>query len=411
MTDVIVLGAGMVGVSTGLALQAQGHAVTIVDRKAPGTETSFGNAGVIQVEAAEPYGLPRDFKTLLRIALGQTNDVFWRAKDLVSMAPALFSYFRHSRPDEHARISRIYSSLTSSATIDHAPLIEAAHAQNIVSRDGLALLFRDERAFDRAALDAERVRQTFGVTSRVLGGTEYRREESALISTPAGAIHFDQSWSCSDPGGLTEAYAHLFQSRGGRIVLGDAGSFEQNESGWRVTTEEGAVEAEQIVVALGPWSPQLLKRIGYSIPMVYKRGYHGHYRTSFTLRRPFLDAANGVVAASMRQGLRVTTGAALFAPQSEGDVRQLERGRAGLSQLLDIGPRIEEDQWFGTRPCLPDMVPMVGRAPRHKGLWFNFGHGHQGFTLGPTTARLLATAFQTGNDDVLVGLRPAERVN
>ena len=65
-------------------------------------------------------------------------------------------------------------------------------------------------------------------------------------------------------------------------------------------------------------------------------------------------------------------------------------GIVAIGDLLDIGPPVNELEWFGTRPCLPDMLPLVGAAPHHQNLWFNFGHGHQGFTLGPTCAELLA---------------------
>ncbi|WP_320203182.1 NAD(P)/FAD-dependent oxidoreductase [Agrobacterium rosae] len=409
MAEIVVLGAGMVGVSSALALQAGGHDVTIVDRKSPGRETSFGNAGIIQVEAAEPYPLPRDIGTQIRIALGRTNDVFWRPFALLDMAPALLAYFRHSAPVRHATIARVYAGLTSRASRDHAPLIEAANAQNMISREGLICLYRDAHAFDTAAKDAERIRCVYGVTSRALSGVDYRAEEPALIMTPAGAIHWDQSWSCSDPGGLTQAYAELFSRQGGRILRGDALTLSHSGRGWSVLSREGLIEAEQAVVALGPWSPELLKSFGYRIPMIYKRGYHCHFDMPVTLRRPFLDAANGVVAASMRQGLRITTGAALVMRDAPADSRQLEHGRRSLGELLDLGERVEEEQWFGTRPCLPDMLPLVGEAPRHKGLWFNFGHGHQGFTLGPTTASLLSEAI-TGNAEVVEHLQPTGRL-
>jgi len=410
MADMLVIGAGMVGVSTALALQARGHDVTLVDRKAPGRETSFGNAGIIQAEAAEPYALPRDLATLLRFGAGLTNDVMWRPRGVLEMAPALWSYFRNSLPAKHATTSRIYARLTSRATADHAPLIEAAGAENLMSRQGLAILYRAPAAFAAAVTDAERVHGTYGVTFRASDGLGYLREEPALTKAPAGVIVWDQSWSCASPGDLTAAYAALFSRRGGRVLTGDAGTLQQAGQGWSVLTESGATTAETAVVALGPWAPQLLKRFGYRIQMIYKRGYHGHYGMDVALRRPLLDVANGVVAAPMTSGLRISTGAALVHRGAGPDTRQLDRGLRALGEIMDIGARRDEPQWYGSRPCLPDMLPMVGRAPRHSGLWFNFGHGHQGFTLGPTTAELLAQAHEQGSEAVLGAISPAGRL-
>lgn len=411
MADIIVLGAGMVGISTALAFQERGHSAIVIDRKPPGRETSYGNAGVIQAEAAEPYALPLDIGTLLKMGTGITNDVVWTFSGLFRMTPALLSYFRYSTPGRHREISRVYAALTSRATDDHAPLVEAANAQNLIARDGLSILYRDQANFEAAAEDAERVNRIYGTTFRELAGTAYAQEEPAMKVAPAGAIHWTQSWSCSNPGALVEAYADLFRKRGGTILTGDALSLTQTAKGWSVTTDDGLQQAETVVVALGPWSPELVKTFGYSVPMIYKRGYHGHYKTLTPLRRPFLDYSNGIVAASMQKGLRISTGAALVSRDAHANPKQLHRGRNALEDLLEIGEHVEEPQWFGTRPCLPDMLPLVGASPRHKGLLFNFGHGHQGFTLGPTTARLLANDFDAPTAGHLKGLTPAGRLN
>ncbi|WP_145963066.1 NAD(P)/FAD-dependent oxidoreductase [Mangrovicoccus ximenensis] len=127
--------------------------------------------------------------------------------------------------------------------------------------------------------------------------------------------------------------------------------------------------------------------------------------------RPFLDVDNGIVATPMTDGLRLATGAALVTRASAPDTRQLERGHAGISDLIETGERIGEPQWSGTRPCLPDMLPLVGAAPGHAGLWMNFGHGHQGFTLGPTTGALLAQMASGQAADGFDALLPKNRVH
>lgn len=389
MSDFIVLGAGMVGVSSALALQDAGHDVVIIDRVEPGLETSFGNAGIIQAEAAEPYALPQDVATLLRYALGKSNDVTWQLGASLKMAPALWRYFRNSSGARYQAISQIYAQLAARATTDHQPLIEASDSETMIERNGLAMLYRDESTFNEACERAQRMLSDYGVTSRIVDGVHYMQEEPALKQAPVGAVHWLQSWSCKDPGGLTQAYGKLFEARGGRIYRGDANTLTQSNLGWSVNTDNGALSAAHVVVALGPWSAQFLRSFGYHISMVYKRGYHGHYKQPVALKRPFLDVANGVLAAPMNQGIRVTTGAALVDMDAAPEPTQLTRGVEQLSTMLTLGDRVRETQWYGTRPCMPDMLPVVGAAPKHRNMWFHFGHGHQGFTQGPTTALLL----------------------
>ncbi|WP_334191621.1 NAD(P)/FAD-dependent oxidoreductase [Pararhodobacter sp.] len=410
MSEILVLGAGMVGVSTALALQAQGHAVTLADRTAPGRETSFGNAGVIQVEAAEPYAMPRAPGQLLRYGLGLSNDLVWSPAGLTRMAPALWRYWRASAPARHAKAAALYAQLTGRATADHAPLIAASGSENLISREGLALVFRRQAAFEAEAATAERLAQRYGVSSRAYAGTEWLREEPALTSAPAGVVHYTGSWSAADPGALTRAYADLFERRGGRVVLADAGTLAATGSGWRLTGPDGPIEAAQTVLCLGPWTGAALRRFGLRVPMVLKRGYHAHYDAPLRPRRPFLDADNGVVISAMRQGLRMTTGAALVAQDAPGNPRQLSRAERQIGDLIELGRRAEAPPWFGTRPCLPGMLPMVGRVPGQTGLWVNFGHGHQGFTLGPTTAALLTEVMTGATTPLHDALAPAAQL-
>lgn len=406
MAEFIVLGAGMVGVSSALALQEQGHQVILVDRKEPGEETSFGNAGIIQAEAVEPYAWPRDFMTLWRYAIGDTNDVVWKLGASVKMTPALWQYFQNSSSTRYPAISMLYAQLAGRSIADHGTLIEQAGAQDLILKQGLAMLYRDEPSFKEACAKAKRLHDQYGLESRIQDGPSYQTEEPALIQAPVGVVHWLPSWSCKDPGGLTQAYANLFVARGGELCHGDANSLQQTSTGWQMDTEHGAISAEQVVIALGPWTPEFLKRFDYSIPMVYKRGYHGHYKVTTPLNRPFLDVANGVLAAPMNRGIRVTSGAALVDLNSSSEPVQLERGVDALRTILSMGDRVRENQWYGTRPCMPDMLPVVGKAPRHANMWWHFGHGHQGFTQGPTTAKLLVQAILGESSELLTALSP-----
>ena len=225
---------------------------------------------------------------------------------------------------------------------------------------------------------------------RALSGAELAKAEPVLRDDLPGAIHWLDTWTVSDPGALVTAYAELFERLGGTIVLGDAQTLQQTATGWSVETDQGRIDAAPAVVTLGPWSPDLLLKFGYRIPLVRKRGYHMHYSGGASLDLPLVDKAGGYAMGPMAKGIRITTGAELTGMDALATPVQLASAEASARELIDLGKRVEPDPWFGTRPCTPDMLPVLGPAPRHPGLWMNFGHGHQGFTLGPATGRLLA---------------------
>ncbi len=386
----IVLGGGMVGVSSALHLLRRGWSVVLVDRKEPGRETSFGNAGFIQSEAVRPYAMPRDLLSLARIATGLSNDVHYRLMSLPRHIGPLLRYWWHSAPARHRQICAAYARIIAHATSEHDVLIRETNAGALVRRGGYRLLHRDRAALDEAVAIAEANRNEYGVNFCVLSGSELAKAEPILRDDLPGAIHWLDTWTVSDPGGLVAAYAMLFKRLGGTIVRGDAQTLTQTSSGWSLSTDDGPVDAEAAVVALGPWSPDLLRRFGYHFPLVRKRGYHRHYRGGASLDLPLVDAAFGYAMAPMADGLRITSGAELTSPDAAPTPVQLTRAEAAARQLLDLGAGVEERPWYGTRPCTPDMLPIIGSAVRHRGLWLNFGHGHQGFTLGPATGRLLS---------------------
>lgn len=396
--NVIVLGAGMVGTSTALALQRRGFDVLLIDRRAPGSETSYGNAGVIQGEACEPYSLPREWGRLWQIALKRDNSVDWDLAGLWEQARPLMAYWHRSAPARHRRISAIYSDLVQKSTADHAYWIAASGSDSLIRRSGYRLVLRDARSFANEVRKAELWRDRYGVDSAYEDSATLAAAEPALRRAMAGAIHWKDAWTCADPGALVRAYANLFVQRGGTLIQGEARALLPMAAGWKIEANADSIEAANVVVALGPWSPHALSPLGYKINMVRKRGYHMHFMhppvasgsSVPSLNLPLIDADVGAVYAPMRAGLRVATGADLSSAAPVSFPRQLRRAEAAARELLDLGPQVEQRAWAGVRPCMPDMLPMVGAAPRHPGLWFNFGHGHQGFTLGPTTGELLA---------------------
>ena len=389
-SEVLVLGAGMVGVGTALALRQRGHAVTLVDRQAPGQETSYGNAGIIQREAVRPYAFPRDWRKLVDVALGRGNDVHYHAGDMPALVPRLLRYWSHSAPKAYPEIAAAYAALIAHSLSEHARWIGLAGADELVKREGWMQGFRTPALFEQAGREAQQAAQAHGLGCDLLDSEALARRVPALRQRMAGAIHWRDPWAVNDPGELASRYAALFERMGGRLLRGDAASLRQQGAGWAVDTADGPVEARHAVLALGPWADAELNRWGYRFPLFVKRGYHRHFAGGATLDMPLLDVEQGVMLAPMRRGLRLTTGAEFARIDAAPTPVQLAHAEQSTRQLLDLGQGVEAKPWLGARPCTADMKPVIGAAPRHAGLWFNFGHGHQGFTLGPASGRLLA---------------------
>ena len=399
-TDILVLGAGMVGTCTALHLAERGHSVALVDRSAPGGETSYGNSGIIQREAVEPYAFPRDWASLVKVAFKRGMDVNYHFGALPFLLPHLARYWHASGPSRYPRISAEFSCLIAHSISENARLIEQAGADDLIRRTGYRAIFRTSEKFDLAASRAATLSRRYGIRHAVQSSAELAVAEPALrqpvAQSLAGAIHWLEPWTVNDPGELVARYAKLFTRIGGRFVQGDATSLRPHAGSWRVMTHEGPLEAQHAVIALGPWADTVIRPLGYRLPLFVKRGYHRHYSGpgAMLLRMPLLDAERGMVLVPMSRGLRITTGAEFAKLGAPPTPVQLYKAEAAACELIDLPPAIEATPWMGNRPCTPDMLPVIGRAPRHTGLWFNFGHSHQGFTLGAVSGRLLADLLE-----------------
>lgn len=389
--DVAVLGAGIVGVSAALHLQSRGRDVVLVDRHgSAGRETSYGNAGLIERSSFLPHSFPRDLGALLTYARGASPAHYHRSA-LLRIAGFLARYWRASSPTGVRRTALALRPLVLACLAEHESLIEAAGAERLVRHEGWIKVFRTAKGEDEAGAEAEAL-AAFGATLERLDPGRLAALEPHLEPGLRGGVHFRDPASVSDPGALVEAYARLFVARGGRFVAGDARTLTQAGDGWTLRTDAGDLATRDVVIALGPWADEILRPLGYRIPFAVKRGYHRHYRPqgNAVLNRPVLDAENGYVLAPMAAGIRLTTGAEFALRDAPPTPVQLAALEPVARRFFPIGEAVEPAPWLGARPCLPDMVPIIGPAPRHRGLWFDFGHQHLGLTLGPVSGRLIA---------------------
>ncbi|ULT68709.1 FAD-binding oxidoreductase [Pseudomonas sp. BC42] len=387
----LVLGAGIVGVSSALHLQARGRQVVLLDRQPPGNGTSHGNAGLIERASVIPYAFPREVTKLVRYGLNQQSDVRYSLRHLPKAGPWLLQYWRHSSPKGLAAATRAMLPLIERCVTEHLALARPANMLELIADGGWLEAFNEQQAFDFAQRAAADLRD-YELNYRVLDRTELLALEPGLHPDIVGGLHWLDPKTVSDPGGLTRGYAELFKQRGGQFVIGDALTLTQIEGGWQIQSELGPITAREVVVALGPQASGIFEPLGYRIPLAIKRGYHMHYAAvpGTRLQHPILDPVGGYVLAPMVGGIRLTTGIEFADCEDPINEIQLRRCEALARNFYPLGERLDAEPWLGRRPCLPDMCPVIGPAPRHPGLWFNFGHAHHGLTLGPVSGQLLA---------------------
>jgi D-amino-acid dehydrogenase len=416
-TDVIVLGAGVVGTCLALHLQKRGFSTLLIDRAEAGTATSFGNAGLIQQEGIYPYAFPQNLLTLFRYATHQSLDAHYHARDLLRLMPFLMRYWWHSRPHHHAAIAAQYAPLIQSSVSEHLALAAEAEALPLIRERGWLKLFRTPQERDKHFQEAEQLKNAFNVRSRALNAHDLRILEPDLTPELVGALHWTEPASVLNPQALTQAYLSLFQKLGGEFMQADLQNRPEQRVGhhgsakWRSETHHKRLyQARHLVVALGPWSADFVAQWGYKYCMAVKRGYHRHYQWGETaqkqragLTHTVLDYERSYLLAPMfsergESCVRLTTGAEFARRDAPQTPVQLIGAEPIARTLIPLGAPLDEKPWMGSRPCTPDMLPIMGAAPNHKNLWFSFGHAHHGLTLAAASGRLMT--------DLIAGTEP-----
>ena len=389
----VVLGAGMVGIACGLSLRQRGLAVTVLDPLGPGAATSHGNAGVLARSSLMPFNHPGLWAQLPALLRGRNPGFRYHLPWVLGQWRWGLSFLRHARDAAFQETTTALDALIRHSGAVHRRWMAESDIAHRRRDDGWLFLYRSEPGFTGGAFGRETLAR-FGVASRVLDAHELHDLEPHLKPVFRRALWVQDASAVDNPGEVVRGYAAWLQGLGGAVHTDEATGLRRHRHGWTVHTRAGsALEADHVVVALGPWSRDFLRgQFGLRLPLGFERGQHRHFRPAAgtALNRPVYDTAGGYVLAPMAQGLRLTTGVELNAQHAPPDKSQLEAAERAAREAMPLGERTSDPDWLGSRPTLPDCRPMIGECPGQDALWLALGHQHIGFSTGPGTGELLA---------------------
>lgn len=395
---VTVIGAGIVGLSAALYLQRDGHRVTIIDPRAPGTGTSYGNAGGLVFTSCAQLAMPGLLRRVPRMLSDPLGAVTLRWHYLPRIAPWLLRLALAGRPARAEAISRALAALNGHAAEAWRDLARQSGAETLLREVGWLKVYETDAALAATAFERELMTRR-GRRFELLNADELRQLEPGLAPIFRHGFFQPDAAFCADPAAATSRFAADFLSRGGTIVRDEVTGFELSARPRRVVTLNGGHETEAIVLAAGAWSRGLARRLGARVRLDTERGYHLMLPAADPgLRRPVVNGEEHFVLCPMETGLRLTSQIEFAGLDAPPDYRRI-RGLLPRAKRMLPGLRAEErSAWLGFRPSLPDSLPVIGHSPRHGDVVFAFGHGHLGLTQGPATGRIVA--------DLLAGRGP-----
>jgi len=392
-TDVIVLGAGIVGVSAAYAARQRGLSVVLVDRREPGSETSYGNAGILSSGSITPLNNPALWTALPKYLTNRHAALRWNPAWVVQNPAWVARFLTETAVSRlRPRATALHGLIGASLKLHREWIVQAGAAHRIRETGWLKAWRGDSVA---SAKREQALLTEYGIESRLLDRQDISALEPSIVPVYKVGLLHTQTASVDSPGNVVKAYAKMLAGEGGEIRQSEIKSIVPAEGGWRVVLDDATLIARHVVVALGPWSPDILRPLGYRVPLAFERGYHREFKPNpaRSLQRPIHDADGSFLMTPMEQGIRVTSGVELTDRDAPSSFAQIDAVAPMAREVVEFGEQVG-DTWRGSRPTLPDSLPMIGPAPRHAGLWLAFGNQHIGFTTGPGTGAAIAAMIK-----------------
>lgn len=391
-SEVVVIGAGIVGVCCALSLQHSGAKVTLVDRLPPGDEggASYGNAGSISWSSCIPIAMPGLMAKVPGWLLRPDGPLAIRWQHLPTLLPWLWRFVRAGNAPQVAASAAALAMLHAPALELHEQFAQLAGVPDLIGDCDYLHIYSASQA-DRLQQLEWRLRAEHGAQLELL-------DQNALSErVPALARHYPQTVNIKDqgfirnPSRLVAAYAAHFARSGGRVVTDEVRGFEIHDGRVAsVRTSDSSLAAEQFVIAAGPWSRQLTKMLGFDIPLDTERGYHIMVENpGIDLNQTVMETDAKFVVTPMEAGLRFAGTVELANIDAAPDYRRTDAITRAAKRMFPGLDTHQTTRWMGRRPSLPDGLPIIDRLPAIENVLLAFGHAHTGMVGAPQTGRLI----------------------
>ncbi|MCO4824224.1 MAG: FAD-binding oxidoreductase [Amylibacter sp.] len=387
---IIIIGAGMVGISTAIWLQRSGHRVILMDRGNPGMGASYGNAGLIAQWAVVPVNTPSLWKDAPKYLLNPNSPLFLKWTHLPKMLPWIAKFMSNANEVDAQRMVDNLIPILTDAVDQHKSLVRGTPLEHWISNSKFSYAYNTLKDFKKDAYSWDQKARA-GFIPTVLTGAQVSEAEPILgPSTQCLAVLEGQGHITNPAQYITELTYH-FVSKGGQFIEAEVQDFTKtNGKITSIQTTQGPFECTHAVITAGIWSKDLMRKLGLKIPLETERGYHVIYENPSQMpRNPMMMTAGKFGVNPMDMGLRCAGTVELgdhHAGPSKQPIKLLKRYAAQAFPTLKYSSTKE---WLGFRPSTPDSVPLIGEIGT-SGIYTGFGHQHVGLTAGPKTGRLLA---------------------
>jgi len=395
---IAIVGAGIVGISSGIYLAKRGCDVTLIDKDFKGKPASYGNASWLSSPSITPVLMPGMVKKIPKLLFSKDGPLFLRFPGFIKIIPFLLKYLTYANKNKVEHISKNLAYLLKDSVNEHKQLAEGTNATKWIEDSPFLFIYKNKNDFINDEYTWS-LRKKHGFELIEVEQEELRSLVPGLSSEYKFAIKIDNLGYISNSQNYLDDLLDGFKSLGGKLIQDEVLDISEKEDLVQVVGREKSVLVEDIIISSGVYSDKFAKKFGVKVPIQSERGYHLElHETDIKLKYPIMNGYLKLAITPRPTGIRFAGLVEFGSLNSNPNPKAFELLMRNANSMFPGIKFKTKQEWSGHRPSTVDSLPVIGSSSVNKKIHFGYGHHHIGLTGGPKTGKILSKTILRDNE-------------
>ena len=397
-TEISVIGAGIVGLSSAINLVKRGSKVTLIEKDLKGQPASYGNASWLSSPSITPVLMPGMFKKIPKMWLSKDGPLFLRFPGVLKMIPFLIKYLSYTKKEKVEHISKNLAFLLKDSIGEHRELVKGSKAERWIVDSPFLFIYKNKTDFENDSYTWS-LRKKHGFELIEVQKEELNRIFPGLSQEYTFAIKIENQGYISNSQNYLDDLIDYYKSLGGEIIENEVLDINPSGDNFVIKLKNSDLFTEKVLISSGVYSGDFVKKFNVKVPIESERGYHLElFDTNIRINHPIMNGYLKLAITPRPTGIRFAGLVEFGSLNSKPNPKAFELLMRNAQSMFPGITFKRKMEWSGHRPSTVDSLPVIGASERTNNLFFAYGHHHIGLTAGPKTGKMIAKQILRDND-------------
>jgi|SRR5210317_464857 D-amino-acid dehydrogenase len=397
-TEISIIGAGIVGLSSAINLVKRGSKVTLIEKDLKGQPASYGNASWLSSPSITPVLMPGMFKKIPKMWLSKDGPLFLRFPGVLKMIPFLIKYLSYTKKEKVEHISKNLAFLLKDSIGEHRELAKGSKAERWIEDSPFLFIYKNKTDFENDSYTWS-LRKKHGFELIEVQKEELNRIFPGLSHEYTFAIKIENQGYISNSQNYLDDLIDYYKSLGGEIIEDEVLDVNPSGDNFIIKLKNSDLFTEKVLISSGVYSGNFVKKFNVKVPIESERGYHLElFDTNIRINHPIMNGYLKLAITPRPTGIRFAGLVEFGSLNSKPNPKAFELLMRNAQTMFPGITFKRKMEWSGHRPSTVDSLPVIGASERSNNLFFAYGHHHIGLTAGPKTGKMIAKQILRDND-------------